>query len=228
MSLIIIVLFALSLSVGGFFMKRDAKKSENPANKIFGQLFLFGGIAILTIGLAHAFLHKTAWTDDKKQMFLYILIAVVGLYSVAMSVLFGLKARKENNKIGFLTWSILAILVLAGGVSSFSKVSHMNDGWTRERENRFLDGCHQQCPNCDSNATRELMDCNCQLKFTKQYFPNPEDYNAAKSDEEAMGKYNKFLKANCNVCDSMVIDKMSDKTIDNMEPTDESEDFFND
>lgn len=195
MSLIIIVLFALALSVGGFFMKRDATKSENPANKIFGQLFLFGGIAILTIGLAHAFLHKTAWTDDKKQMFLYILIAVVGLYSVAMSVLFGLKARKENNKIGFLTWSIIAILVLAGGVSSFSKVSHMNDGWTSEKEAKFLNNCQPICPDCDSD-NMESLDCNCKLKFTKEYFPNPNDYNQGQENEE----YKQYLKDNCNVC----------------------------
>ena len=225
MSLIIIVLFALALSVGGFFMKRDAKKSENPSNKIFGQLFLFGGIAILTIGLAHAFLHKTAWTDDKKQLFLYILIAVIALYSVSMSVLFGLKSRKENNKIGFMTWSIIAILVMTGGVSSFSKVSHMNDGWTSEREQDYLKGCisKTKCPDCNADQM-ESMDCHCKLQYTKEYFPNPNDYNNNIEDAE----YLKFLENNCNVCDSMVIDKMSDKTIENMEPTDESEEFLND
>lgn len=207
MSIVLIILFSIILSVGGFLMRRDYKKSNNESNKLFGQLFFFGGFLVLVIGIAHSFLHKTAWTDDRKQLFLHILNASVAIYVISMSILYGLKSKKDNNTIGLAIWSSIALLVLISAGTLFSTISTMNDGWTRQNEADFLNNCQPVCPSCDSNATMELMDCDCQLKYTKQYFPNPEEYNNAKSDEKSMNEYNQFLKKNCNVCDQKYLKK---------------------
>ena len=192
MSLLLIILFSLALSVGGFFMRRDAKKSENHSNKIFGQLFLYGGLVVLIIGLAHSFLHKTAWTDDKKQLFLFILIVSASLYTLAMSTLFGLKSKKENNQIGMIVWGLIGVLTVVGAVSLFSTARHMNDGWTREKEKSFLENSDNQ------------LDSWCQLNIAKQQYPNVDDYNTDK--EEHNENYEKFLnliKEKCDKCDTV-------------------------
>ncbi len=211
MTLALVISLTLVLSIGGFFLKRDFKKSDNQNNKTFGTIFFYAGLLVLIVGVAHEFLHKTSWTDDRKQLFLYISMGSILIYTILICALFGLKAKKESNKIGLIVWSALLIIGIIGSFASFSRISAMNEGWSKEKESLFLNNCERVCPTCDSNSGKvlESLDCSCQLTYTKIKYPKFEDYNKEK-DTKA---YKKYINDNCNACS----EKVQEKNTNNVE-----------
>lgn len=196
-SLLLFLTIGLSLIVMGIILRRDGKKSNDAKIHGYGLIALFLGIFLLIIGSAHSFLHKAAWTDDNKQLFFFILIGTSLLFAVLFGVSFLLHSLKSGSKIGLISASLWAISSIAVSVIGFSKVSTMNDGWTKEKEKAFIDRCKSE----------DKYDCDCKFQIVKSTYPDPEDYNVLIEDEvknsAAIGTLNGLFANQCLKCDTL-------------------------
>ena len=135
-------------------------------------------------------------------------------YTVLICMLFGLKAKKESNRIGLIVWSAILIIGIVGSFASFSRINAMNAGWSKQNETEYLDKCIKSCPECDESTGNVKMkfdnlDCSCKLAYTKKMFPNSDDYNAALNNPKKRQKYKEYILENCNVCSDKVQEKIT-------------------
>ncbi|MBM3455986.1 MAG: hypothetical protein FJX80_12715 [Bacteroidetes bacterium] len=195
-SFILFLVGGITLTVLGIILRRDGKKSSNAKNHGYGLVSIFLGSYLLIIGSAHSFLRKAAWTDDSLQLFLYILSGTTLLFAVMFGISLLLHSLKSSSKIGLISAAIWTISAISVAVIAFFKVSSMNDGWTSERQKRFIDKCKSE----------DKYDCDCTLKIIKSTYPNPEDYNAVIDDETknsaAISTLKDKFNSQCLKCDS--------------------------
>lgn len=204
-SLLLFLVGGITLIVMGILLRRDGKKSSNQKNHGYGLISIYLGLYLLIIGGAHSFLHKTAWTDDSKQLFLFILIGTSLLFALLFGTSLLLHSLKSGSKIGLsasAVWSIASIIIC---ISGFSKVASMNDGWTKEKEKAFIDRCKSE----------DKYDCDCKFQIVKSTYPNPEDYNSVIEDEvknsSAINTLNSKFTNQCLKCDTLKMKRETQK-----------------
>ena len=195
----------LILILMGILLRRDGKKSSDQKNHGYGLISIYLGSYLLIIGGAHSFLHKTAWTDDSKQLFLFILIGTSLLFALLFGTSLLLHSLKSGSKIGLSSAAIWIISAVVIGIFGFSRVSNMNDGWTKEKEKAFIDRCKSE----------DKYDCDCKFQIVKSAYPNPEDYNSIIEDEvknaSAINALNIKFTNQCLKCDTLKMKRETQK-----------------
>lgn len=203
-SLILFLTIGLLLIVLGFLLRRDGKKSSDAKNHGYGLIAIYLGFYFLIIGASHTFLHKQAWTDDSKQLFLLILSGSTGFFALLFGIGMLLSSLKGGSKIGTLSAALWSVGAIGISFVVISKISKMNDGWTKEKmtdqENR-----------CKSEGK---YDCDCKLDYIIKNYPNKEEYNEKMGDESKYPDKDKmviYLEKNCLRCDSLKMKRETQK-----------------
>ena len=194
-----------SLFIMGLLLRKNGKKSADGKIHGYGTIATYLGLYLLIFGSAYKFLHKDAWTDDNRQLFLFILIGSALLFCILFGLGFLRYASKSGSKIAFSSAIIYSVASILVSFIGFSKVSSMNDGWTQEKEKRFLDRCKSE----------DKYDCDCKLDIVKANYPNPEDYNAIVDNEannaKAVSTLNDKFNTACMKCDSIKIQRETEQ-----------------
>ena len=203
-SLLMFLIGGLILILMGILLRRDGKKSSDQKNHGYGLISIYLGSYLLIIGGAHSFLHKTAWTDDSKQLFLFILIGTSLLFALLFGTSLLLHSLKSGSKIGLSSAAIWIISAVVIGIIGFSRVSIMNDGWTRENITDLENACKSE----------GKYDCDCKLDYIIKNYPNKEEYNEKMGDESKYPDKDKmdiYLEKNCLRCDSLKMKRETQK-----------------
>lgn len=191
----------ISLFIMGFLLKKNGKKSADGKIHGYGTIATYLGLYLLIFGSAYKFLHKEAWTDDNKQLFLFILIGAALIFTLLFGLGFLRHSLKTGAKVARIAAAIWIISNITVAFIGFSKVSSMNDGWTYEKEKRFFDRCKSE----------DKYDCDCKLDIVKANYPNPEDYNAIFENEannaKAVSTLNNKFNTECMKCDPVKIQR---------------------
>ncbi len=203
-SLLLFLVCGITLIVLGILLRREGKKSSDPKNHGYGLISIYLGSYLTIVGTSHTFLHKTAWTDDSKQLFFYILIGTSLLFAVLFGISLLLHSLKSGSKIGLGSAGIWTIASIVVAIIGFSRVASMNDGWTRENIN-------EQKNICEANGS---YDCECYMNYIRKTYANKEEFNEKMGDES---KYKdkaimvEYLSKNCLKCDSTRIKRETQK-----------------
>ncbi len=203
-SLILFLTVGLLLIVLGFLVRRDGKKSSDAKNHGYGLIAIYLGFYFLIIGASHTFLHKQAWTDDSKQLFLLILSGSTGFFALLFGIGMLLSSLKGGSKIGTLSAALWSVGAIGISFVVISKISKMNEGWTKENRNEIKNRCE----------SKGDYDCDCQISYIIKKYPNKVDYNEKMGNET---KYKdksimeEYLKKNCLKCDSLKMQRETQK-----------------
>jgi len=172
-SMILFLIGGIFLIVFGFLLRFEGKKVNDSKYHGYGLIAIYLGFYLLIVGSSYTFLHKESWTDDSKQMFLYIFEGVSAFFAVLFGIGMLIHSIKANSKIGLGSAAFWTVASIAFAIIGLIKVSAMNDGWTKEKQKAFIDRCKSE----------DKYDCDCKLQIVKSTYPNPEDYNSVIDDE---------------------------------------------
>lgn len=202
--LISTLVLGISFFILGLLLRKDGKKLSKPMNNSHGLIGIYLGSFIFILGIAYTFLYKNAWTDDNKQLFLYIILSVALLFSLLYSFSMVLNALKSSSKIGLINSSFWALSFSFIGLIGFLSVNKMNKGWTKEKETAIKNRCKSE----------GKYDCDCMLELIKTKYINPEDYNSLMENETEnrlnIDALKTVLVDKCLKCDSI---KMGAETL---------------
>jgi hypothetical protein len=203
-SLLMFLFGGLTLILMGILLRRDGKKSSDQKNHGYGLISIYLGSYLLIIGGAHSFLHKTAWTDDSKQLFLFILIGTSLFFALLFGTSLLLHSLKSGSKIGLSATAVWTIASILTCITGFSKVASMNDGWTKENMTDLENACKSE----------GKYDCDCKLDYIIKNYPNKEEYNEKMGDEAKYpdkANMDIYLEKNCLRCDSLKMKRETQK-----------------
>ena len=165
--LIYIIGISLLFLILGIFLNREAKRKKNSKNSVYALIIILFSLNVLIIGGAHTCLHNPSWSDDSRQLFVYITLLVFVLDLMIVGLQLFRNARQCKSRLALvisIIWFCGAIMTLILG---YRWVSKMNDSWTRENEKQVIN-------NCDG----ENFDCYCKLEIIKKKYSKPSEYYA--------------------------------------------------
>ena len=193
--LIYIIGISLLFLILGIFLNREAKRKKNSKNSVYALIIILFSLNVLIIGGAHTCLHNPSWSDDSRQLFVYITLLVFVLDLMIVGLQLFRNARQCKSRLAMvisIIWFCGAIMTLILG---YRWVSKMNDSWTRENEKQVIN-------NCDG----EKFDCYCKLEIIKKKYSKPSEYYAIMENSELNKQKIKELEASfivtCSLCDT--------------------------